>query len=106
MPSAAGAPICKALGRQFAEAMTKINLPSLVPDAAWQGEPPDPLDDPELYDGVIWRRSLGYLIDLALIVAAGICLWILLGLLSVLTFGLLLPLKVAALALLAREIET
>lgn len=32
-------------------------------DAAWSTEPPDPLDRPAFYDGVLWRRSLAFFID-------------------------------------------
>lgn len=78
--------------------MSEFNLPSLADDAAWRGTPPDPLDDPELYDGIIWRRSIAYLLDVALILIVAFCLWMLLGMLSVLTFGLLLPLKIVVLA--------
>jgi len=92
-----GRPHVQAIAQQTAGAMPDFTLPSLAYDSAWQGAPPDPLDDPEFYDGVIWRRSIAYLLDVVLIGIAGLCLWILLGLLSVLTFGLLLPLKIVVL---------
>ena len=81
--------------------MAKIQLPARVrADAAWDAVPPDPLDDPDLYDGLLWRRPMAYLLDVLIIGVAAFLLWIALGLLTVLSFGLLLPIKVAALALL------
>lgn len=56
--------------------------------ADWQGPAPDPLDHPEYYEGIIFRRIVGHLIDLIFIVlligglAAG---FLVLGLIS---FGL------------------
>lgn len=77
------------------------NLPSLtLTDAAWRDAPPDPLDRPELYDGLVWRRTIGYLVDVALIAVLLLCAWMVVGLAGVLTFGLLAPLGVAVLALL------
>jgi uncharacterized RDD family membrane protein YckC len=60
-----------------------------VADAAWRDGPPNPLDDAELYDGMAWRRAVGYLIDacVLLLVVAG--LW----LLVILSLGLLWPIK-------------
>lgn len=81
--------------------MAKLHLPARIrADAPWDATPPDPLDDPDLYDGLLWRRPLAYLLDVFIIAVAGFLLWIVLGLLTVLSFGLLLPVKVAALALL------
>jgi uncharacterized RDD family membrane protein YckC len=64
------------------------NLPATVMrDAAWDGEPPRPLDDPDFFDGVLWRRVVGYSIDaLVLMVINSI-----LGLIVFLSFGLLAP---------------
>ena len=64
------------------------NLPTTVmQDAAWDGEPPRPLEDPDFFDGVLWRRVVGYGIDaLVLMVINSI-----LGLLVFLSFGLLAP---------------
>jgi len=79
----------------------KFYLPSTeVIDAAWHDDPPDALDDPDLYDGMPWRRSAGYLIDLVVLVLLMGCAWIAFTLLSVLSLGLLLPIKIVALALL------
>jgi uncharacterized RDD family membrane protein YckC len=54
-----------------------INLPDR-PDAAftWSEQPPDPLDRPEYYDGLIWRRSLAFLVDASLLVFAISVLWV------------------------------
>jgi uncharacterized RDD family membrane protein YckC len=64
------------------------NLPATVMrDASWDGEPPRPLEEPDLFDGVLLRRVVGYGIDaLVLMVINSI-----LGLLVFLSFGLLAP---------------
>jgi uncharacterized RDD family membrane protein YckC len=46
---------------------------------------PESLDKPELFDGIVLRRVIAYLIDLAILVGITLFLW----LLVVLTFGLL-----------------
>ena len=77
------------------------NLPSLsLNDAPWPEAPPDALSAPDLYDGIIWRRSLGFLVDLALNGLLYSVLGVVFWLAGVLTFGLLWPLGVAALAIL------
>lgn len=64
------------------------HLPTTVfEDAAWEGEPPRPLDEPELFDGVLWRRVVGYGIDVAVLTV----IFSVLGLLVFLSFGLLAP---------------
>ncbi len=81
--------------------MRRFNLPSIQrPDAAWQDRPPGGLDDPELYDGLLWRRSIGYLVDVVALSILMVCAWIALGLLTVLSLGLLFPVKVVVLTLL------
>lgn len=65
-------------------------------------ELPDPVSHPELFDGVLQRRVIAYLIDFGLMVAA-IAILMLVGLvLSLLTFGLgavTLPLIIPAVIL-------
>lgn len=52
---------------------------------------PDPAALPEAYEGVLWRRTLAYFIDLCVIgVLAGFC-WIVFAFLWLLSFGLLGP---------------
>jgi len=53
------------------------NLPERI-DAPfdWVGEPPDPLDRPEFYDGLLWRRSLAFCVDSFLLTAAVVLFWI------------------------------
>lgn len=41
----------------------------------WTGEPPNPLDKPGYYDGVLWRRSIAFCVDAMLMVAVVIALW-------------------------------
>jgi uncharacterized RDD family membrane protein YckC len=74
-------------------------MPQLPVPLTWTGVPPDPLDRPELYDGLIWRRLLAYLFDcivMGLLILAG---WSGLVLLGIMSFGLLLPLVPVLVAL-------
>ena len=51
----------------------------------WTGSASDPLAHPALYDGLLWRRPLAYVIDLAIIgLLCGAWLWMVL-----MSFGLL-----------------
>lgn len=67
---------------------------------AWGDEPPDPLAHPDLYDGVVWRRMLGYACDLAIMAAMSVAAWTALTIAGVISFGLLLPLVPVGLAIL------
>ncbi len=47
-------------------------MPTNLPDRLdslleWSEEPPNPLDRPDFYDGLLWRRSLAFCIDAALL---------------------------------------
>lgn len=76
------------------------NLPALsLGDAAWSGEAPDPLAHPALYDGVVWRRVLAYLLDALIILAIVGATWIVFVVAGIATFGILLPLVPVAVAL-------
>ncbi|MGE4218379.1 MAG: RDD family protein [Alphaproteobacteria bacterium] len=63
-----------------------INLPDRA-DApfTWEATPPDPLTRPEYYRGVLSRRILAFLVDMALLTAVMAVLWTF----NLLTFGLL-----------------
>ncbi len=63
-----------------------MNLPERA-DAPfeWSTQAPDPLENPDLYDGLIWRRSLAFLLDACLMMLVMVPLWIL----NVFTFFLL-----------------
>jgi uncharacterized RDD family membrane protein YckC len=52
---------------------------------------PDPATVPAAYDGVLWRRTLGYLVDLCCIGVIEIFVWIIFAVLWVLSLGLLSP---------------
>lgn len=65
----------------------------------WQGEPPAPSSAPWLYGGVVLRRTFAYLVDLLLIALLGLCLGFTLSVVGILSFGLLTPLAVIAMAL-------
>ncbi len=69
-------------------------------DAAWDRTPPDPLNEPDLYDGVLSRRVTAYMVDLALIFGLWIALSFVFGVAGILTFGALTPLGLVVLAIL------
>lgn len=56
--------------------------------------------EPALFEGVVIRRVLAYLLDVLMIAVLGIVAAALLGILGILTLGLLTPLNVVLLALL------
>jgi hypothetical protein len=63
----------------------RYNLPTTtLQDAAWEGDPLRPLDEPELFDSVLWRREVGYGIDVLLLMV----IFSILGLIAFLSFGL------------------
>ena len=68
--------------------------------AAWDQAPPDPLAEPDLYDGVLPRRVIAYVLDLALIFGLWIALSMVFGVAGILTFGALTPLGLVVLAVL------
>ena len=77
------------------------NLPSLsLGDAAWGDAPPDPLAAPGFYDGLLWRRSLGFLADALLVWGLNLALGIAFWFAGAVTLGLLWPLGAVALAVL------
>lgn len=65
----------------------------------WDGPPPLPSTAPHLYDGLLPRRVLAYLIDVLLIAIVGLCLGFALTIVGVLTFGLITPLAIIILAI-------
>lgn len=66
----------------------------------WSGQPPDPFAQPELYDGVLWRRVGACVVDLAILAVLSVAAWVALTTAGVLSFGLLMPLVPIALVLL------
>ncbi len=68
--------------------------------AAWDRTPPDPLADPGLYDGVLPRRAMAYLLDLVLIFGLWLVLSMAFGIAGILTFGALTPIGLIVLAVL------
>lgn len=52
---------------------------------------PDPAAVPEAYEGVLWRRTLAYFVDLCVIGVIAVLCWIVFAVLWVLSFGLLGP---------------
>lgn len=68
----------------------------LPPAAGWA----DPWLHPELFAGVTLRRILAYGVDVVLVAMLAVAVWIVGSLLTILSFGLLFPAKVLALALL------
>lgn len=62
-------------------------MPSNLPDRidapfAWREGPPDPLDRPEFYDGLLWRRCAAFVVDVCLMTAVMVVFW----LFNILTF--------------------
>jgi uncharacterized RDD family membrane protein YckC len=61
--------------------------------AVYHAQPmPDPAALPEAYEGVLWRRTLAYFVDLCVIGLLAVFCWIVFALLWLLSFGLLGPL--------------
>jgi uncharacterized RDD family membrane protein YckC len=54
----------------------------------------DPFANPALFDGVLWRRSLAYVVDLAVLLGLLVLYKILLVALTIVTLGLATPLLV------------
>jgi len=63
---------------------------------AWDHEAPDPLEAPELYDGIRIKRLMAYIIDLVIISLLMIALWVVGSFFAVITLGLLYPVLVMA----------
>lgn len=84
----------------------KNDLPSLRlgrtswSQGTWGAAPPDPLAEPELYDGILPRRVMAYIVDITLIATLTVCLWLVFGVAGILTFGALTPLGLVVLAVL------
>ncbi len=68
--------------------------------AAWDQAPPDPLAEPDLFDGVLSRRVTAYVLDLVLILGLWVARSMAFGVAGVLTFGALTPLGLVVLAVL------
>jgi uncharacterized RDD family membrane protein YckC len=81
--------IFRAGGASLVTSSSSLPVPAT---RAWQGEAPDPLADPSLYDGIRSRRVFGYFVDLAVILLIGAAVWVALGLVGIVSFGLLMPL--------------
>ena len=52
---------------------------------------PEPITRPDLFEGILWRRAMAYLIDACCIGAIVVVLWFFFLLLTVLSFGVLGP---------------
>jgi uncharacterized RDD family membrane protein YckC len=63
-------------------------------------------EDTSLYDAIVVRRAFGYLVDVVLLAMVSVLVWAALGVLGILSLGLLLPLQAAALALLPAAYHT
>lgn len=81
--------------------MTNANLPSLgLGSTAWRQAPPDPLSRPDLYDGLLWRRVVAYLVDVVVIGLISVVAAVVFFLVGILSLGLLTPLGIVLLAVL------
>lgn len=59
----------------------------------------DPLLQPQLFDGITLKRILAYAVDAVMVMLTAFAVWIGMGLLSILTLGLLFPLQALAVTL-------
>ncbi|MBR9970523.1 RDD family protein [Magnetospirillum sulfuroxidans] len=59
----------------------------------------DPRLDPQLFDGITLKRILAYGVDLIVVALVATVIWVGMGVLGILTLGLLLPLQALAVAL-------
>ncbi len=79
---------------------SRNNLPEIyLYGDTWGDAPPNPLSTPECYDGLIWRRCLGFLMDAALVWGLNLALAVAFWIAGVMTLGLLFPLGAIALAI-------
>jgi uncharacterized RDD family membrane protein YckC len=62
-----------------------------APNAYHDAGMPDPAAVPEAYEGVLWRRSFAYFVDLCVIGVLALLFWIVFAVVWVLSFGLLGP---------------
>lgn len=82
--------------------MTADNLPSRFTLRLGHPETdgaPDPLQHPEFYEGVVARRVFAYLVDLGAMAIIWVGLWVVLGILNLVTFGVFSWLMALILAL-------
>ena len=63
---------------------------------AWPEAAPDPLEAPELYDGIRFKRLIAYAIDLIIITLLMVGLWVVGSFFAIITLGLLYPVLAAA----------
>lgn len=75
-------------------------LPSLGLDPAGGESPPDPIRQPEAYEGILTRRVIAYLADAVILAVLLAATWLITGVAVLLTFGLLAPLQPLVLAVL------
>ena len=75
-------------------------VPSLrLNSTDWNDGPPHPRDAPALYDGLLWRRVLAYLVDVVIIAVLSAAAWLAVAIVGALSFGLLIPIGIIVLAL-------
>jgi uncharacterized RDD family membrane protein YckC len=91
IPSLAAAaiiPTCCAISQRMVPIMASFGYASTFYGI---GGMPDPTAVPEAYEGVLWRRTLAYFIDLCVIGVIAVLCWIVFAVLWLLSFGLLGP---------------
>ena len=73
----------------------RLYLPERATGRAWEGGgAPDPLEDPQLYEGVPSRRVFAWLIDAMIMLFLIVAIWALAGLVSVASLFTLGPLSI------------
>ncbi|MCC7046918.1 MAG: RDD family protein [Alphaproteobacteria bacterium] len=79
-------------------ASSTLPVPANRIGASWFGAMPEWLDRPEHFRGLGWRRVAAYLTDLIVLVPLGFAVNVVFGTLTILSFGLLAHVWVAAVA--------
>jgi uncharacterized RDD family membrane protein YckC len=85
-------------GRNTLPVRTRPNPAPAARD--WEGDAPDPLSAPELYDGVLWRRTLAFFVDWFVLGFVYLAVGFIAMLATAVTFGALAPIQAALMALL------
>lgn len=65
------------------------------------GAAPDPISEPQYYDGLLSRRVFAYFIDLLVLAVIWVAVWVIGSFISVITLGLFWPLVILAVTVLA-----
>jgi uncharacterized RDD family membrane protein YckC len=59
--------------------------------AYYDRAPEEPFDEPEYFEGVLWRRTFAYGFDVVVIAFIAVVVWVVFAILTLISFGLLAP---------------